>query len=82
MGGGSAWSTSTGPGAPLMEIVTEPDIRTAEAARRYAEELQLLLRAIGVSDADMERGQMRVEANVSLRRAGPRRSGPGSRSRT
>ncbi len=57
-------------GAPLMEIVTEPDIRTAEQARRYAEELQLLLRSIGVSDADMERGQMRVEANVSLRRRG------------
>ncbi len=46
-------------GAPLMEM-----------ARRYAEELQLLLRAIGVSDADMERGQMRVEANVSLRPRG------------
>jgi aspartyl-tRNA(Asn)/glutamyl-tRNA(Gln) amidotransferase subunit B len=57
-------------GAPLMEIVTEPDIRTAEQARRYAEELQLLLRAIGASDADMERGQMRVEANVSLRPRG------------
>jgi aspartyl-tRNA(Asn)/glutamyl-tRNA(Gln) amidotransferase subunit B len=53
-----------------MEIVTEPVIRTAEQARRYAEELQLLLRAIGVSDADMERGQMRVEANVSLRPRG------------
>jgi aspartyl-tRNA(Asn)/glutamyl-tRNA(Gln) amidotransferase subunit B len=57
-------------GAPLMEVVTEPDIRTAEQARRYAEELQLLLRAIGASDADMERGQMRVEANVSLRPRG------------
>lgn len=57
-------------GAPLMEIVTEPDIRTAEQARRYAEELQLLMRAIGASDADMERGQMRVEANVSLRLCG------------
>jgi aspartyl-tRNA(Asn)/glutamyl-tRNA(Gln) amidotransferase subunit B len=53
-----------------MEIVTEPDIRTAEQARRYAEELQLLLRTIGASDADMERGQMRVEANVSLRPRG------------
>ena len=60
-------------GAPLMEIVTEPDIRTAEQARRYAEELQLLLRAIGASDADMERGQLRVEANISLR---PRGSEP------
>ena len=57
-------------GAPLMEIVTDPDIRTAEQARRYAEELQLLLRTIGASDADMERGQMRVEANVSLRERG------------
>jgi aspartyl-tRNA(Asn)/glutamyl-tRNA(Gln) amidotransferase subunit B len=57
-------------GAPLMEIVTEPDIRTAEQARRYAEELQLLLRTIGASDADMERGQLRVEANVSLRPVG------------
>jgi aspartyl-tRNA(Asn)/glutamyl-tRNA(Gln) amidotransferase subunit B len=57
-------------GAPLMEIVTDPDVRTAEQARRYAEELQLLLRAIGASDADMERGQLRVEANVSLRRRG------------
>jgi aspartyl-tRNA(Asn)/glutamyl-tRNA(Gln) amidotransferase subunit B len=57
-------------GAPLMEIVTEPEIRTAEQARRYAEELQLLMRAIGASDADMERGQMRVEANISLRPIG------------
>ena len=57
-------------GAPLMEIVTEPDIRTAEQARRYAEALQLLLRTIGASDADMERGQLRVEANVSLRPVG------------
>ena len=57
-------------GAPLMEIVTEPVLRTAEQARRYAEELQLLLRTIGASDADMERGQLRVEANVSLRPRG------------
>ncbi len=60
-------------GAPLMEIVTEPEIRSAEQARRYAEELQLLVRSIGASDADMERGQLRVEANVSLR---PRGSEP------
>jgi aspartyl-tRNA(Asn)/glutamyl-tRNA(Gln) amidotransferase subunit B len=57
-------------GVPLVEIVTEPGVRTAEQARRYAEELQLLLRTIGASDADMERGQMRVEANVSLRPRG------------
>jgi aspartyl-tRNA(Asn)/glutamyl-tRNA(Gln) amidotransferase subunit B len=57
-------------GVPLMEIVTEPEIRSAEQARRYAEELRLLLRTIGVSDAEMENGQMRVEANVSLRPRG------------
>src|SRR5512146_179105 len=57
-------------GAPLMEIVTEPDVRSAEAARAYAEELQLVLRTLGASDADMERGQMRVEANVSIRPRG------------
>jgi aspartyl-tRNA(Asn)/glutamyl-tRNA(Gln) amidotransferase subunit B len=54
-------------GMPLMEIVTEPDIRTGEQARRYAEELRLLMRTIGASDAEMENGQMRVEANVSIR---------------
>jgi aspartyl-tRNA(Asn)/glutamyl-tRNA(Gln) amidotransferase subunit B len=57
-------------GAPLMEIVTEPDVHSPEAARAYAEELQLLLRTVGASDADMERGQMRVEANVSIRPRG------------
>ncbi len=57
-------------GIPLMEIVTEPVIRSAEAARRYAEELRLLLLTIGASDAQMEEGQMRVEANVSLRPVG------------
>jgi aspartyl-tRNA(Asn)/glutamyl-tRNA(Gln) amidotransferase subunit B len=57
-------------GIPLMEIVTEPVIPSAEAARRYAEELRLLLVTIGASDAQMEEGQMRVEANVSLRERG------------
>jgi aspartyl-tRNA(Asn)/glutamyl-tRNA(Gln) amidotransferase subunit B len=57
-------------GVPLMEIVTDPVIRSAEEARRYAEELRLLLVTIGASDAAMEGGQMRVEANVSLRPQG------------
>jgi aspartyl-tRNA(Asn)/glutamyl-tRNA(Gln) amidotransferase subunit B len=57
-------------GVPLMEVVSEPDVRSAEQARRYAEELQLVLRTIGASDADMERGQLRVEANISLRPRG------------
>ncbi|MEX1335976.1 MAG: Asp-tRNA(Asn)/Glu-tRNA(Gln) amidotransferase subunit GatB [Candidatus Limnocylindrales bacterium] len=57
-------------GLPLLEIVTDPVIHDAETARRYAEELRLLLVTIGASDAAMESGQMRVEANVSLRAAG------------
>jgi aspartyl-tRNA(Asn)/glutamyl-tRNA(Gln) amidotransferase subunit B len=57
-------------GAPLLEIVSDPVIHDAETARRYAEELRLLLLTVGASDAAMEAGQMRVEANVSLRPAG------------
>lgn len=53
-------------GAPLMELVTEPDIRSGEQALRFAEELQRILRYLDVSNADMEKGEMRVEANVSL----------------
>jgi aspartyl-tRNA(Asn)/glutamyl-tRNA(Gln) amidotransferase subunit B len=57
-------------GIPLMEIVTDPVIHSAEVARRYAEDLRLLLITIGASDAAMEEGQMRVEANVSIRPRG------------
>src|SRR5437588_7293071 len=58
-------------GVPLMEIVSRPDIRSAEQARSYAGELRAVLQAIGVSDVKMEEGSMRVDANVSVRPAGP-----------
>lgn len=51
---------------PLMELVTEPDIHSAEDAVAFMKELQLVLRYLGVSDADLERGQMRADANISV----------------
>jgi aspartyl-tRNA(Asn)/glutamyl-tRNA(Gln) amidotransferase subunit B len=53
-------------GVPLMELVTEPVIHTGEQAVAFAKELQLLLRFLDVSDANMEKGEMRVEANISV----------------
>lgn len=57
-------------GVPLMEIVSEPDVRSGAEARAYLQKLRQVLRYLGVSDADMERGSMRCEPNISLRRVG------------
>ncbi len=54
-------------GTPLMEIVTEPDIESPVQARGFLKELQIILRSIGVSDADMEKGHLRCDANISVK---------------
>ena len=62
-------------GVPLMEIVTEPDIRSPAQARAYGETLRDVLRYIGASEGDMETGSMRIEGNISLRPMGTDRFG-------
>jgi aspartyl-tRNA(Asn)/glutamyl-tRNA(Gln) amidotransferase subunit B len=57
-------------GVPLMEIVSEPDLRSADEAREYVMRLRAILQYIGVNNGDMESGQLRCDANVSLRPAG------------
>ncbi len=53
-------------GVPLMELVTEPVIHDAETAGKFARELQLLLRTLGAGEANLEKGEMRIEANISV----------------
>jgi aspartyl-tRNA(Asn)/glutamyl-tRNA(Gln) amidotransferase subunit B len=62
-------------GTPLMEIVSEPDIRTPEEASEYLKKLRSILRYIEVSDADMEKGNFRCDANVSIRPKGAKEFG-------
>jgi aspartyl-tRNA(Asn)/glutamyl-tRNA(Gln) amidotransferase subunit B len=57
-------------GTPLMEIVSEPDFKSPVEARAYLEQLRLMMRYLGVSDADMEKGHLRCDANISLRPQG------------
>jgi aspartyl-tRNA(Asn)/glutamyl-tRNA(Gln) amidotransferase subunit B len=60
-------------GIPLMEIVSEPDIRSSREAGIYAKELQKILRCCGASSADMEKGMMRFDASVSIRPKGDKK---------
>jgi aspartyl-tRNA(Asn)/glutamyl-tRNA(Gln) amidotransferase subunit B len=60
---------------PLIEIVSEPDMRSAAEARAYVETLRRILRTIGVNDGNLEEGSMRVDINISLRRPGEHRYG-------
>ncbi|MEI7890767.1 MAG: Asp-tRNA(Asn)/Glu-tRNA(Gln) amidotransferase subunit GatB [bacterium] len=63
-------------GVPLMELVTEPDIENGEQARIFCTRLQQICRYLGISDADMEKGNMRCEVNLSLHKEGePKLSG-------
>lgn len=62
-------------GVPLIEIVSEPDIRTVEEAKEYVEKLQLIMRYIGVSDCKMQEGSMRCDVNISVRPVGSEKLG-------
>ncbi|MCK5332708.1 Asp-tRNA(Asn)/Glu-tRNA(Gln) amidotransferase subunit GatB [Candidatus Parcubacteria bacterium] len=62
-------------GTPLMELVTEPEIRSSVEAKEFCKQFQLIVRYIGVSDADMEKGHMRCEVNISLRPIGRKEFG-------
>lgn len=62
-------------GVPLIEIVTEPDIRSVDEAREYVEKLQQIMRYIGVSDCKMQEGSMRCDVNISVRPQGQKEFG-------
>ncbi len=65
-------------GSPLIEIVTEPELRSPQEAKIFAQELQKILRAVGSSEADMEKGMMRFDASISLRPVGDKNLYPRS----
>ncbi|HXZ85670.1 MAG TPA: Asp-tRNA(Asn)/Glu-tRNA(Gln) amidotransferase subunit GatB [Myxococcota bacterium] len=74
-GGGVTHVDLNRAGVPLIEIVSEPEIRSPEEAGAYLRSLRQVLRYLDVSDADMEKGQFRCDANVSVRRAGEQKLG-------
>lgn len=65
-------------GSPLIEIVTEPELRSPSEAKIFAQELQKIIRSVGASDADMEKGMMRFDASISLRPVGEKKLYPRS----
>ena len=84
-GGGDSRVDLNRTGTPLLEIVSQPDLRTPEEAKAYLEELRLLLRELGVSDCKMQEGSLRCDANVNLHVPQPDGTSPprrSSRSRT
>ena len=74
-GGGASLVDLNRAGTPLMEIVSEPDIRSSDEAAEYLKKLRSILRYIEVSDADMEKGNFRCDINISLRPAGAKEFG-------
>ena len=62
-------------GVALMEIVSKPDLRSAEEAKAYVTKLRSILRYIGTCDGDMEKGSLRADVNVSVRKAGSKEFG-------